>query len=113
MPGYSCTVDEQIYRFADLKTVLAKATPARSGDRLAGLAAESGQERVAAQMALADTPLKNFLNEAVVDYETDEVTRLIFDSHDAAAFAPVAHLTVGDFREWLLAYDTDGASLRA
>ncbi|HEX5786496.1 MAG TPA: ethanolamine ammonia-lyase subunit EutB, partial [Burkholderiaceae bacterium] len=81
---------------------MAKATPARSGDQLAGVAADSAQERAAAQMALADVPLKAFLNEALVPYEADEVTRLIMDTHDAAAFAPVAHLTVGDFRNWLL-----------
>ena len=113
MAGYSCTVGEHRYRFADLKALLAKATPARSGDRLARLAAESGEERVAAQMALAETPLRTFLDEAVVPYESDEVTRLIFDSHDAAAFAPVAHLTVGDFRDWLLDYGTDSAKLSA
>ena len=111
MAGFSCTVGERRYHFSDLKTLLAKATPARSGDRLAGLAAGSEEERVAAQMALADTPLRVFLSEAVVPYESDEVTRLIFDTHDAAAFAPVAHLTVGDFRDWLLGYDTDSSLL--
>ena len=99
---YSHTIAGSVYTFADLKTLLAKATPLRSGDILAGLAAASAQERVAAQKALADLPLSAFLSEAVVPYETDEVTRLIFDTHDAAAFAPVAHLTVGGFRDWLL-----------
>ena len=113
MAGHSCTVGERRYHFADLKTLLAKATPARSGDRLAGLAAGSEEERVAAQMALADLPLRTFLDEAVVPYETDEVTRLIIDTHDAAAFAPVAHLTVGDFRNWLLDYGTDAVELSA
>ena len=113
MAGYSCTLGERRYHFTDLKTLLAKATPPRSGDRLAGLAAGSEEERVAAQMALADTPLQVFLDEAVVPYESDEVTRLIFDTHDAAAFAPVAHLTVGDFRNWLLGYDTDSSILSA
>ena len=113
MAGYSCTLGERRYHFTDLKTLLAKATPPRSGDRLAGLAAGSEEERVAAQMALADTPLQVFLDEAVVPYESDEVTRLIFDTHDAAAFAPVAHLTVGDFRDWLLGYDTDSSILSA
>ncbi|MFL6580814.1 MAG: ethanolamine ammonia-lyase subunit EutB [Burkholderiales bacterium] len=112
MAGYSCTVGDQRYRFTDLKTLLAKATPARSGDRLAGLAASNEEERVAAQMALADTPLQGFLDEAVVPYESDEVTRLIMDSHDAPAFAPIAHLTVGGLRDWLLDYDTDSAKLR-
>jgi ethanolamine ammonia-lyase large subunit len=90
------------YLFADLKDLLAKASPPRSGDALAGIAAASAEENVAARMALADLPLRRFLGEAVVPYETDEVTRLILDGHHAAAFAPVAHLTVGDFRDWLL-----------
>ena len=85
-----------------LKNLLAKASPARSGDELAGIAAESAAERIAAQMELADVPLKRFLDEPLISYETDEVTRLICDSHDAAAFAPVSHLTVGEFREWIL-----------
>lgn len=89
--------------FDDLRTLLARATPFRSGDALAGVAAASGAERVAAQRALADLPLAHFLNEAVVPYEADAVTRLIVDGHDAAAFAPLAHLTVGGFRDWLLA----------
>jgi ethanolamine ammonia-lyase large subunit len=96
---------------SDLKTLLAKASPARSGDRLAGLAADSEEERVAAQMTLADTPLQHFLDEALVPYESDEVTRLIVDSHDVTAFAPVARLTVGEFRDWLLDYATDSAIL--
>jgi len=99
---YSATIDSRRYNFGDLKTLMAKATPLRSGDQLAGLAAESGEERVAAQFALADLPLTTFLNEAVVPYEADEVTRLIIDTHDKAAFAPIAHLTVGAFRDWLL-----------
>ena len=101
------------YHFPDLKTLLAKATPLRSGDQLAGLAAESGEERVYAQMALADTPLRRFLSEAVVPYETDEVTRLIVDTHDAVAFAPVAHMTVGELRDWLLGDTADAAALEA
>jgi ethanolamine ammonia-lyase large subunit len=101
------------YHFPDLKTLLAKATPLRSGDQLAGLAAESGEERVYAQMALADTPLRRFLSEAVVPYETDEVTCLIVDTHDAVAFAPVAHLTVGELRDWLLGDTADAAALEA
>ena len=111
MAGYSNTVGAQRYRFPDLKTLLAKASPARSGDRLAGISADSEEERVAAQMTLADTPLQCFVDEAVVPYESDEVTRLIIDSHDVAAFAPVAQLTVGDFREWLLDYTTDSPVL--
>ncbi|MBK3804159.1 ethanolamine ammonia-lyase subunit EutB [Azospirillum brasilense] len=101
------------YGFPDLKTLLARASPPRSGDALAGLIAASAAERVAAQMALADLPLRHFLSEAVVPYETDEVTRLIVDSHDGAAFAPVAHLTVGGFRDWLLSEDADAAALTA
>ncbi|AXK82477.1 ethanolamine ammonia-lyase subunit EutB [Pseudolabrys taiwanensis] len=99
---YSATIGQRRYSFPDLKTLLAKATPLRSGDRLAGLAAETGEERVAAQFALADLPLTRFLDEAVVPYESDEVTRLIIDTHDRAAFATIAALTVGGFRDWLL-----------
>lgn len=91
------------YVFEDLRTLLARATPFRSGDALAGVAAQSGAERVAAQRALADVPLKHFLHEAVIPYEADDVTRLIMDGHDPNAFAPIAHLTVGGFRDWLLA----------
>ncbi|MBY0338031.1 MAG: ethanolamine ammonia-lyase subunit EutB [Acetobacteraceae bacterium] len=91
------------YVFDDLRALLAKATPFRSGDALAGVAAGSAAERVAAQRALADLPLRHFLHEAVIPYEADEVTRLIMDRHDPAAFAPIASLTVGGFRDWLLA----------
>ena len=101
--GFAQTVGGTRYTFPDLRTLLARATPLRSGDVLAGLAAETAAERVAAQRALADLPLRHFLNEAVVPYEADEVTRLILDGHDAAAFAPIAHLTVGGFRDVLLA----------
>ena len=86
-----------------LRELLAKASPLRSGDQLAGIAAASAEDRVRAQMKLADLPLKTFLSELVVPYEDDEVTRLIVDSHDSAAFAPISHLTVGGFRDWLLA----------
>jgi ethanolamine ammonia-lyase large subunit len=102
------------YVFDNLRILLARATPFRSGDALAGLAASTAAERVAAQMALADVPLANILAEPVVPYETDEVTRLIVDGHDAAGFAPVASLTVGEFREFLLAAEPDAlAALRA
>lgn len=101
------------HRFDDLKAVMAAATPLRSGDMLAGVAADSAERRVAARYVLADLPLKTFLNETLVPYETDEVTRLIIDGHDAAAFAPIAHLTVGAFREWLLSNGTDAARLAA
>jgi len=100
--SHSCSPGRTPYGFADLKTLLAKATPARSGDELAGVSAENPEERVAAQMALADMPLARFLSEPVVPYEEDEVTRLIVDEHDAEAFAPVAGMCVGEFRDWLL-----------
>lgn len=86
----------------DLKTLLAKASPARSGDDLAGLSAATAEERVYAQMQLADLPLSTFLSDLLIPYEEDEVTRLIVDNHNRAAFAPVAHLSVGEFRDWLL-----------
>ena len=108
---YRTTLGTQTYRFEDLKTLLAKATPLRSGDQLAGLAAETGEERVAAQYALADLPLDNFLRHEVVPYETDEVTRLIADTHDRDAFAQVSHLTVGGFRDWLLSDKATTADL--
>lgn len=107
------TIDGITYAFRDLKDLLAKATPARAGDELAGIAAGSAVERVAAQMALADLPLAAFLSEAVVPYESDEVTRLIVDSHDPAAFAPVAGLTVGGLRDLLLSYEATGEFLAA
>ena len=110
---YAHAVGSRTYRFEDLRTLLAKASPLRSGDHLAGVCAASAQERVAAQMALADLPLRTFLNEAVVPYEADAVTRLILDGHDARAFAPVAHLTVGDLRNWLLGDGATTASLQA
>jgi ethanolamine ammonia-lyase large subunit len=99
---YAATIGPTRYTFPDLATLLAKATPLRSGDQLAGIAAETGEERVAAQYALADLPLRTFLTQAVVPYESDEVTRLIIDSHDADAFTPISHLTVGGLRDWLL-----------
>ena len=111
MPEYIERIGPVSYRFADLKDLLAKATPGRAGDRLAGIAARSAEERVAAQMRLADLPLATFLNEAVVDYESDEVTRIILDRHDRAAFAPVAHMTVGELRNWLLSYDVEQETL--
>ncbi len=113
MSGFRHIIRGTTFAFPDLKAVLAKATPARSGDQLAGVAAESDVERVAAQMALADLPLKTFLSEAVVPYETDAVTRLIIDTHDAAAFAPVRGLTVGALRNWLLSEAADTAALAA
>jgi ethanolamine ammonia-lyase large subunit len=96
-----------------LKTLLAKATPARSGDELAGLSASSAEERVAAQMALSEVPLRTFLSDHVIPYESDDVTRLIVDRHEASAFAAVSHLTVGDFRDWLLSDQATGEVLEA
>src|SRR6266851_6843717 len=108
---HSATIGNRRYAFGDLKTLLAKASPTRSGDQLAGVAAETGEEQVAAQYALADLPLAAFLHEPVVPYETDEVTRLIIDTHDRKAFAPIAHLTVGGFRDWLLSDEATRAAL--
>jgi len=113
MTAYSRTLGGRTVRFLDLKDLMAKASPKRSGDTLAGIAAKDDEERVLAQMALAEVPLKAFLSEALIPYEEDEVTRLIVDGHDAAAFAPVAHFTVGDFRNWLLSDAADEASLAA
>ncbi|MET0391649.1 MAG: ethanolamine ammonia-lyase subunit EutB [Chitinophagaceae bacterium] len=110
--AYHYTIQGTRYQFDDLKDLLAKASPYRSGDGLAGLAAASYQERVAAQLALADLPLKTFLQQAVIPYETDEVTRLIIDNHDAAAFAPVAHFTTGQLRDWLLSDEADTVTLQ-
>lgn len=109
---YRYTLGSRTYQFRDLAELMAKATPARSGDRLAGVAAFSAEERAVAQMVLAELPLNTFLNEALVPYETDEVTRLIIDDHDATAFAPIAHLTVGDFRNWLLGDEATSAVLQ-
>jgi ethanolamine ammonia-lyase large subunit len=111
--AYQHTIDGQRWRFDDLRDLLAKAAPLRSGDALAGIAAASAVERMAARMALAEVPLKAFLSETLIPYESDEVTRLILDTHDTAAFAPVAHLTVGDFRNWLLDHATTSAVLTA
>ena len=99
---YRQAIDATSYLFDDLRDLLAKATPPRSGDRLAGIAADSAEQMIAARMALANVPLKQFLHEAVIPYEDDEVTRLIMDSHDSAGFAAISSLTVGGFRDWLL-----------
>jgi ethanolamine ammonia-lyase large subunit len=108
---YRQVIGANSYVFADLRELLARATPPRSGDRLAGVAAESAEQMIAARMALADVPLKQFLNEAVIPYEDDEVTRLIFDTHDAQAFASISSLTVGGFRDWLLSDTATGETL--
>ena len=109
---YRYSAGANTYQFASLKDLLAKATPARSGDYLAGVAAETYAERMAARMCLAEVPLKRFLQELVIPYEDDEVTRLIIDTHDASAFAEISHLTVGDFRDWLLSDAADTAALK-
>jgi ethanolamine ammonia-lyase large subunit len=105
--SYGHTIGVKSYRFPGLKALLAKASPARSGDYLAGIAAATEEERMAAKIALAEVPLKSFLEEELVPYEEDEVTRLIFDEHDPIAFAQIADLTVGEFRNWLLSDRTD------
>ncbi|MFK4015814.1 ethanolamine ammonia-lyase subunit EutB [Cobetia marina] len=99
---YRYTLGSQVHRFASLAELMAKATPARSGDRLAGVIAETAEERVIAQLCLAELPLKTFLDDVLIPYEQDDITRLIIDEHDPVAFLPIAHLTVGDFRNWLL-----------
>jgi ethanolamine ammonia-lyase large subunit len=106
-------IREVTYHFEDLRDLMAKASPYRAGDALAGIAAESAEQRAAAQMTLADVPLRDFLEQALVPYESDEVTRLIIDTHIPDAFAPVASLTVGDFRNWLLSDDATGVALAA
>jgi ethanolamine ammonia-lyase large subunit len=111
--SYSYKVRNITYRFADLKTLLAKASPHRTGDVLAGISAETYEERVAAQIALADVPLKTFLNEILIPYESDEITRLIIDTHDKAAFNPISSFTVGELRDWLLTNEVDTTILTA
>ena len=113
MSAFSTTLGKSHHAFRSLADLMAKATPLRSGDQLAGVAASSAEERVAAQILLADVPLRRFLDEPLIPYETDEVTRLILDSHDETAFTPVAGLTVGQFRDWLLRYETDHELLTA
>lgn len=110
---YRTTLAHQVFAFDDLRQVMACASPARSGDYLAGIGAATAQQRMAARHVLADTPLTQFLNEALVPYEDDNITRLIIDTHDVAAFAPVASLTVGELRNWLLSDAADGATLAA
>jgi ethanolamine ammonia-lyase large subunit len=108
---YASTLGSVRYTFPDLKAVMAAASPPRSGDQLAGLSAGSTEERIAARYVLADLPLTRFLDEAVVPYEADEITRLIIDSHDRAAFARISGMTIGSFREWLLSEEADTTSL--
>ena len=109
---YRQTIDATSYVFDDLRDLLAKATPPRSGDRLAGVAADSAAQMIAARMALANVPLRQFLNETVVPYEDDEVTRLIVDTHDVPSFAVISSLTVGGFRDWLLSDAATGEVLK-
>ena len=113
MAEHAIDIGGRRYRFDSLGALMAAASPRRSGDELAGIAATSAEERVAAQMALAELPLTTFLEEPLIPYEEDEVTRLILDRHDRAAFAPVASLSVGEFRNWLLSEQADGESLKA
>lgn len=110
---YRTTIDSQVFDFDDLRQVMAIASPARSGDYLAGIGAATAQQRMAARHVLAETPLRQFLSEALIPYEADNITRLIIDGHDQAAFAPVAHLTVGDFRNWLLSDQASAQTLTA
>jgi ethanolamine ammonia-lyase large subunit len=111
--AFAHTIGNIRYMFASLRELLAKATPLRSGDMLAGVAARSAEERVAAQFALADLPLAHFLSDPVVPYETDEVTRLIVDTHDAQAFAAIQGFTVGELRDWLLSDEATSERLAA
>ncbi len=113
MPRYSCTVAHKHFQFSDLRTLLARASPLRAADTLAGIAAQQETERVAAQLCLADVPLAHFLEELLIPYELDEVTRLIIDSHDPLAFAPLAQMTVGMLRDWLLSYHTTAEAIAA
>ncbi|MBO1075352.1 ethanolamine ammonia-lyase subunit EutB [Roseomonas marmotae] len=113
MGRYASDFRGERHVFRDLADLLAKASPRRSGDEMAGLAAESDAQRVAARAVLADLPLTRFLEEPLIPYELDEVTRLIMDSHDADAFAPIRHLTVGGLRDWLLSYEATSGALAA
>lgn len=112
MTSYRASAGGQSYSFSSLASLLAAASPRRSGDELAGLAAQSDTERVAARYTLADLPLASFLKEAVVPYEIDEVKRLIVDTHDSEAFAPFSSMTVGEFRDWMLSSEADARSLK-
>lgn len=109
---YKHSIQHITYSFSDLKTLMAKATPFRTGDALAGLCADSYQERIAAQICLADVPLTNFLNEVVIPYESDEVTRLIIDSHDKVSFSEISSFSVGLLRDWLLSDHVDASKIQ-
>ena len=110
--AYTFTANQRTYRFETLKELMAKATPERSGDCLAGVAASSAEERAAAQFCLADVPLRRFLEEEIIPYDEDEVTRIIYDTRDREAMKDLEHLTVGEFREWLLSDEADGETLK-
>lgn len=109
--GFSVCTGGKTHSFKSLKELMAKASPLRSGDVLAGIAAANYEERVAAQICLADVPLQRFIDDPLIPYEEDEVTRLIIDSHNREAFAPIESLTVEEFRDWLLRYETDSEVL--
>jgi ethanolamine ammonia-lyase large subunit len=113
MARWQCNTGTRSCQFDSLGELMAKASPRRSGDELAGVAAATAEERIAAQTCLAETGLRTFLQEPLVPYEADEVTRLIVDRHDTSAFAPISGLNIGQFREWLLKYETDSAALAA
>ncbi|MCB1171531.1 MAG: ethanolamine ammonia-lyase subunit EutB, partial [Leptospiraceae bacterium] len=100
------------FSFPDLKTLMAKASPARSGDYLAGLGAQSDEERAAAQMVLADVPLSHFIEEPLISPELDNISRLILEDLDSEAGAQINSLSVGDFRNWLLSEKTTGEDIR-
>lgn len=108
---FSVCTGGKTHSFKSLKELMAKASPLRSGDVLAGIAAANYEERVAAQMCLADVPLQRFIDDPLIPYEEDEVTRLIIDSHNREAFKPIKGLSVGEFRDWLLRYETDSEVL--
>jgi ethanolamine ammonia-lyase large subunit len=110
--SYKCTIHNKIFHFPNLKTLLAKASPERSGDVLAGISAQNAEERMAAKITLSDVPLNFFLKECLIPYEEDEITRLIIDTHNENSFAEISHLTVGDFRNWLLSDETTEENLQ-
>lgn len=110
--AYFFSIGSERFRFEDLKALLAKASPGRSGDQLAGIAAQSNTERVAAQYALSEVPLRDFLSKEIIPYKADEVTRLIIDKHDPEAFQAISHLTVGEFRDWLLSKTANGSVIK-
>ena len=111
--SYQIVIGKKTYQFQDLKQVLAKASPLRSGDELSGIAAADQKERIAAQMVLADIYLSDFLNVELIPSDIDEVTRLILTSHDKVSFQTISHLTVGGFRDFLLSETTDAQVLES